>query len=521
MPTATPLERHATLLKYLMRERRLTRERTVEVLHRRAQELAVHDFTLTVRQLDRWLAGEIATQPRPSVCLVLEAEFGRSVEELLAPHPPEHPSVRPPGRTHAGSSSTELRTEPFVGWLADHSTASFEELWTAVALTADRLGSAAAVERAAQRHRRARVPRAEMAWSVASYYGNPDGLYRIEVAGTELTLSILTRPEWTGLAVPLGGEAEQVDLVAPTAEPPYLREAGLEAAITRLAEVEVSDTVFVNDLLYTLVSLHVAHDRLVGQFALMDFAAYALTADLLEEELVDGLSGQTSESPLRDRYLPSVEAALDSAGRPSAGGPACLLAIARPEGDYALLVQRRSSQVVNVAGRMAVVPKAFHQPMVDADVEARLAATVTRELEEELLGREDVEHLAASSRRRAAPGHPLNRTEPAAWLHENLCSRIECTGFGFNLVSGNYEFACLLAIDDERWWERFGHRVQANWEAMDLHCWSSRDPQSLTALISDSTWSNEGLFALIEGLRRLAALGSRRVDIPSIESRLR
>jgi len=196
-----------------------------------------------------------------------------------------------------------------------------------------------------------------------------------------------------------------------------------------------------------------------------------------------------------------------------AGGPACLFAIARPEGDYALPIQRRSRQVVNVAGRMAVVPKAFHQSISDTTTEARVGATIWRELEEELLGRQELEQLVASSRRCAAPDHPRNRTEPVAWLHENPCSRLECTGFGINLVSGNYEVACLLTIDDERWWETFGDRVQANWEAMDLHCYSSRDPPGLTRLVADSTWSNEGLFALIEGLRRLDALHSARVDM--------
>jgi hypothetical protein len=32
--------------------------------------------------------------------------------------------------------------------------------------------------------------------------------------------------------------------------------------------------------------------------------------------------------------------------------------------------------------------------------------------------------------------------------------RIECTGFGFNLLTGNYEFACLIVIDDEDWERR-------------------------------------------------------------------
>jgi tetratricopeptide (TPR) repeat protein len=73
-----------TLLQSLMNERHLTREETIEALEKRAREMEVHDFTLGLRQLDRWLAGDVATQPRPSLCRVLEAEFGRPVERLLA-----------------------------------------------------------------------------------------------------------------------------------------------------------------------------------------------------------------------------------------------------------------------------------------------------------------------------------------------------------------------------------------------------------------------------------------------------
>src|SRR5207245_10860921 len=73
-----------TLLQRLMVERRLTREQAIEALDRRARDMGVRDFALSVRQLDRWLAGDLATLPRPSLCRVVEAEFGYPVERLLA-----------------------------------------------------------------------------------------------------------------------------------------------------------------------------------------------------------------------------------------------------------------------------------------------------------------------------------------------------------------------------------------------------------------------------------------------------
>jgi hypothetical protein len=73
--------------------------------------------------------------------------------------------------------------------------------------------------------------------------------------------------------------------------------------------------------------------------------------------------------------------------------------------------------------------------------------------------------------------------------------------------------------NDEEWWARYGGQIQANWEIARIRCYSSRDTAGLQALAADSRWSNEGLFAFLEGLRRLAQLdtGSSRVALPRIE----
>lgn len=99
--------------------------------------------------------------------------------------------------------------------------------------------------------------------------------------------------------------------------------------------------------------------------------------------------------------------------------------------------------------------------------------------------------------------------------------RIECTGFGLNLVSGNYEFASLIVIDDEEFWAQYGGQIEANWESSTLRRYSSLDSSLLTELIGDVAWSNEGLFALLQGLRRLSQIGGHRVSLPTIEWEVR
>jgi hypothetical protein len=50
-----------------------------------------------------------------------------------------------------------------------------------------------------------------------------------------------------------------------------------------------------------------------------------------------------------------------------------------------------------------------------------------------------------------------------------------------------------------------------------LRQYSSQDGGSLAALARDDDWSNEGLFAFLQGLRRLSEIGGNRVDMPAID----
>jgi hypothetical protein len=272
-----------------------------------------------------------------------------------------------------------------------------------------------------------------------------------------------------------------------------------------------------------LLNIAFSPDQLTVTLGLADFASYALTMDLLEQELSEAVSsGHLDSLPLRSAYLPTVAAALDFSGRLCVGGPVALLAIARPghrqrPPDYALLVQERSSRVLNARGKLAVTPKAFHQPMVEAAEEAQLSSSLERELGEELFGRRDLEQLDAA--RVADPLHPKRRTPAMQWLHAHPDAyHRECVGFGINMITGNYEFACLMLIDDEAWWEQFAGHIEGNWEIQRIRRYSSLDTAGLQALVSDPLWSNEGLFAFLQGLRRLSRIGSMsRLALPRID----
>jgi hypothetical protein len=381
---------------------------------------------------------------------------------------------------------------------------------------------------------RKRVSRSAIARALGTYYGDQgDGHGRYAARcghhDTEVVTSVLTRPEWLDLDCALTNGHDRLTL----AGPPAGGDAALDvdaagAAVQRLAEILVGGTRFADMPLYRLTGVSPAKGDIGGSLGITQFASYALTLDLLEGELADALTAGTAPRPgslpLRDRYLPDLRSVTGLAERLCAGGALALCAFARPAdpfrgpADYVLLVQERSASVVNAARQLAVIPKGFHQPLTDYRGDAKIAATLRREMEEELFGREDIDNTV-NDRNAADPMHPTRLSEPMRWLAaENPGAlRIECTGFGLNLVSGNFEFACLIVVDSEEFWHRFGGQVEASWESSSLRQYSSLDGETLAELALDDAWSNEGLFAFTQGLRRLSRIGGERTDIPDID----
>jgi hypothetical protein len=517
--TRTPPRSEGTLLRALVRERRLTVQEALDLLERRAEQMNERSYALSDRQFRRWLSGDVTSLEgvRPANTRVAEAEFGWPIGALLDRDQRTHDGLFPPLEPEADREP--LRTSEFISWVAAHSALSYEAAYKAVSEGADKLISTSPATRSVRDHVHSQLGRDQIAGMVADYYGEPAAFYRARVGERVVRLSILTNSDWVDLGIRLGGDAESCPPAGRADATIRLNDLQAQAALERLAVVEVTGTVVVNSVLYSLSEIQTGDGRLVAQFGRTEFAVYALTNDLLETELREAAQDEGSgrTTPLRDAWLPTLSAGTAFGERVCVGGPICLVAIADGE-QYQLLVQERSSRVLNVTGALAVIPKAFHQPMMDAYSETRISTTIERELEEELLGRTDLEQRSADSMRRAAPLHPLRSSAPMKWLRAHPDSwRIECTAFGVNMVTGTYEFSCLVVIDDPGWWMSYGHLLEANWEADRLHRYSSLDTDGVAHLIDDPRWSNEGLFALIEGLHRLGELGPSLVRAPVIE----
>src|SRR5256886_9496359 len=306
----------------------------------------------------------------------------------------------------AASTSAELRLadDPAVGqvlaWLDERAGWPPGEARRYVAQLLTNVDRRQLQDRA---NRRSRVGRSAIASALAGYYHRrvPGyDAYRANCAGDQISTSIITRPDWLDVRLPLGRGRDRLEVEWASSEvADGLDDTSARAAAVRLAEALATGTRIVNTPLYRLLKIKLSSSGLVGSVAITEFITYALTLDLLENELIDALAERKPARPgsltLRDRYLPTLSSVVNVGQRLCAGGALALFAAARPaggrrrHGDYVLLVQERSGRVLNAARRLAVIPKSFHEPLIDYVDEAQLAAKLERGMEEELFRRSD------------------------------------------------------------------------------------------------------------------------------------
>lgn len=496
-----------------LRERRLALKLTQAAVGKAAN--------VSTRTVQRWEAGGATPtdENRKDIAAALDCSEA-DVEQRLAD---EFATLGGTVAVHG----RDLRVAGFLPWVVQRSPLSLSQTYDAVAERVATLEAEPNVTRLDRLCRREQVDRVSAFEMLEAFYGPAKGssarFYRVRVGNELVSLGMLVRgAREVELALPLGAPQEQAHFESPAPQLAYLLSpTGLELALDRLAEVELDRTVLVDRPLYRLLHLPTVAGAWRARWSCVDFLSFALTNDLLELELLDAIAGggAAADLCLRRDYLRTTEAALDLSGRACVGGIVALVAIARrDEGDYALVVQERSQRVLNLAGRLSVIPRAFHQPVREPARDLPLRCSLLREVEEELLGRDDLELLRED--RRLDPLHPARWSEAMQALLRSGACRMELTGFGINAMNGNYEVTVLVVIDDVEWWSRFGHQVEANWEATGLRCYSSLDGAGIEDLVHDGRWSDGGLFGLLQGLRRLAKVRRKQVSLPAIELRL-
>lgn len=298
--------------------------------------------------------------------------------------------------------STDPNMSAALDWLDRHAGWKPGTARQDVAARLERIDSSWLQDRA---NLRGRVDQRAVADALGGYYGDRIADHgRVAAhygAGGEAVTSVLARPAWLDLNCPLTPAGDRLTVSGAPLDGITLDEHAASHAAQRLAETLALNVRLVDMPLYRLLQINPFPGALAGSLGVTPFVGYALTTDLLEGELLDALAAgapaQPGSLPLRDALLPDVAAVLNLSSRLCAGGALALSAFARPASplrgpaDYVLLVQERSATVVNAARRLAVIPKGFHQPMTDLRADARVGATLLREMEEELFGREEVD----------------------------------------------------------------------------------------------------------------------------------
>jgi len=355
--------------------------------------------------------------------------------------------------------------------------------------------------------------------------------YRLVVGKTKVSTTIATKNEWSGVSIELGANSssETCELAhdVPEIEPPDPK-----AVVDALHDISTLGICVWDAPIYRLVHADVTGDALSVRFALDRFLSHRFTTGSLFVEsaqaLIDtnfdikkALSLKAEKLSRREKLLPTGRSLLRFDNRVCAGGVATVFALAREKPmDFVIPLQKRSMSVSGAPGMRSVIPKAFHQPMVDSAAETRLSHTVYRELFEELFSGGETERKV----RRLKHDWFLEECEPLKWLVDNESEKdsfeLVCTSFGIDLVYGNYEFAILLCIQNPEYWNIFGHLLVTNWEAseVDTLLVSTADSDLLSGIISKRDWTGDSLVSFVEGLKQLKKLDPKRVNLPDMET---
>jgi hypothetical protein len=360
--------------------------------------------------------------------------------------------------------------------------------------------------------------------------------YAVEIeGGNRVTTTVVTKETWVGLQADLdkircvltqrpaasgdgqivaAGKTHGIEIWNPRIAADRLAKYG--------ALIASSDSKIYDQEHYRILSMGGFPRTLKASFALDTYYRYRFGVGLIVEELTvalmeNGLSadavvrGKADLLPLRQYFLPNPSRFEDYLSRVCVGGVEVTFAMARPEGDFVILTQVRSSQVDGAQGWRSIVPMAYHQPMVDAEAEVSIESSVFREIFEELFSGKEAEENV----KRIEPDWYVDESPALKWLKKNRYNlTVKCTCFALNLLLGTYEFGILLVVHDPAFWKKFGKQITTNWEikkSKKIETASSRDLIGLAGLMADEPWAGPGLMSLVEGLSLLKALEPKRV----------
>lgn len=297
--------------------------------------------------------------------------------------------------------------------------------------------------------------------------------------------------------------SENITLIRPT----NIRSEMKGLAMNLAVRAEAGEVGLWNGPTYRLVRFR--DDATEYTFSECDFFDYRFTSGLMEDEINQALVKHKGELvnlkspnktlPVRSSLMPNIETLVDVGSRICCGGIGVVMAL-RTNGGFQIPLQVRSRRVSDGRGRLAVIPKAFHQASVASDKELHPKWTMFREIYEEVFGFEE----ADKNSKYYLHDYYFDRYDGMKWFLRNPDSwRAEVIAFGLNAVSGNYDFGILLIIDDESYFHEFGRSMFSNWEIERQSMYSSTNPDRIRDVLLKENWVSESVFHFGQALIRL------------------
>lgn len=326
------------------------------------------------------------------------------------------------------------------------------------------------------------------------------------------------RKDWLDLSIDLISDQTNYNLVS--LDPYRLPRCFWETAESAKKDHSEQKVDIWDQSIYRLVRFEPDSIGMRVDFSVDGFYNFRYSIGLLQDEVWNVLCSSKldlsnvnllSDFGLRNQMLPAKNL-LRFDRRISAGGVSTIVAFARDDGDFVIPIQVRSSKVSDSPGLLTPIPRAFHQPMVDATEEISIADTVWRELFEELFDGAGVEKQS----RHVQPNWWQTQSREISWLKANPDAlSFECICFGLDLLQGNYHFGILLVVKDPEFWRTYKNALIHNWEAAKIMRVFTSNTDQIRNFTTRTDWT-EDLCIFVESILRLREKFPDRVNIPQI-----
>lgn len=323
-----------------------------------------------------------------------------------------------------------------------------------------------------------------------NYYRNKNMdkyIYNARIGNTTKPIPFLTKDNWYGI----NARNLQITLSEPFKISDYKVDNKLIQKRLKLGHNLWNDNIFTA---YRIVE---NNNSLKITLGLCEYYQYLSFSGKLEDETIKSKSG------FRNNVLSAYNHFCDSSKNVSGLGMACLIAV-KSDNTYKILLQVRSGETVNNAGKYAVIPAGAYQSMHgDYENEKNFEYQILREYYEELFNQEELikrnKHLSFDWFYDHPPVLMLKT------LLNNNKAKIIPLGIGIDALNGEPNIAFLMLINDENFLNKIKQKIIFSWES-NLIIEKNIDDAFFEKNLSEGNFTNGSAFAISESIKHIKGL---------------